>query len=347
MIHEQTLAAAGDDWRAKISELQALLDEIKPRLITAESELAERLAAISAFEFRLRARLGSLSRRLDELDNEIRALRRQLRALEDDWFYNDADFRDQPLRDSWGFDAADGAAASGSFRYRAADAGVAPPQTLTAAESETLKKLYRRLARRFHPDFGLDEADRAYRTQIMMAVNAAYAAGDLARLEQLAEEPEHAAATTFTDEALAQALFNELLRCRRRLEEIGQELAQLERHRSAELMRRAARAAETGRDLLAEMAADLREQIAHKLVTRDVLKDEIAAFAGGESTVGADALADAVFDLGLERLYEDDSETTLAAWRDRHWQHLDLHDDSADDDEWRAIRKATGRKKRF
>ena len=48
--------------------------------------------------------------------------------------------------------------------------------------SEDLKKLYREIAKRVHPDLATDPADRAKRNQVMADVNRAYAAGDEAKL---------------------------------------------------------------------------------------------------------------------------------------------------------------------
>jgi chromosome segregation ATPase len=61
----------GPNWRERVLELEATLSALRPQLIDAETQMADRLAAISAFEYRLRARLESLSHRLDALQEEI------------------------------------------------------------------------------------------------------------------------------------------------------------------------------------------------------------------------------------------------------------------------------------
>ena len=80
---DSDLVHAGENWAERAREWQSLLDELRPQLIDAEARLAEQLAAISAFEYRLRARLESLSRRLDALQAEIDALRGELRRFRD------------------------------------------------------------------------------------------------------------------------------------------------------------------------------------------------------------------------------------------------------------------------
>src|SRR5690606_16310139 len=50
------------------------------------------------------------------------------------------------------------------------------------------KRLYRELARRFHPDLAASNAERAYMTAMMSAANIAYAKKDIDALRDLADE---------------------------------------------------------------------------------------------------------------------------------------------------------------
>ena len=323
------LAHTGPNWRARVAELEATLATLRPQLIDAETQLADRLAAISAFEYKLRARLESLSRRLDALQEEIDDLRDALRHFQDalDWG-DDAPVAARAER-GWRFSSED-AASSGRYRYH--KTAESPRPVLAAEQQATLKQLYRQLARRFHPDLALDEADRAYRTDLMMAINAAYAAGDMATLQRLADEPDTAPRTPHSDEELAAALQREIDHCRRRLTEIAAELATLERHDSARLLRRAERAAAEGRDLLAEYAADLRRRINEKLVERDVLETQLEEMEQEGVDLSADDLADIVYNLGLEQAGDNDLLESDRAWRPRD-QHRPWETNDADPDE--------------
>jgi hypothetical protein len=49
-------------------------------------------------------------------------------------------------------------------------------------EEVNFKRIYRGLARKFHPDFAKDEADREQRTRLMSFINDAYARGDIETL---------------------------------------------------------------------------------------------------------------------------------------------------------------------
>lgn len=322
-------------WREKIEKLQALLADLKPELIAAEAELAERLAAISAFEFQVRVRLEPLTRRLESIIAEVHNYRGQLRQLQEDWlFLSEAS---EEARWAWqdGLNFSQGAAAaeSGDFRYRKASQTMQPPIELSEDEIADLKQLYRRLARRFHPDFALDEADRTYRTQLMMAINAAYALGDLTRLEEIEQEPDRNTELTYNDQELAEALWREVTHCQRRLKEIGQEFTRLDAHESTHLMQRVAAAAKVGRDLLEELAQNIREKISNQLIERDILKVEIDAFLQGETDITSEEFAKTIYDLGLEQAIGEDPDSAFSEWRDQYHGDFDL-DDEPTDESW-------------
>ena len=151
------LTQTGENHRERIAALQALLDELRPQLVEAEAQMEELMAAISTFEYRVRARLESLSHRLDGLQADIDDLRRRLRQYQADWLEAEAPLPDaEQLDENLRFD--ESAASAGSYRYRtAADTPRPAPE---GKRLISLKQLYRGLARRFHPDLALDEADR-------------------------------------------------------------------------------------------------------------------------------------------------------------------------------------------
>jgi predicted nucleic acid-binding Zn-ribbon protein len=56
-----------------------------------------------------------------------------------------------------------------------------------------LRVTYRDLARRFHPDLAVDDADRIERQDMMLRINAAWQAGDLGALRKIQQDTEHLA----------------------------------------------------------------------------------------------------------------------------------------------------------
>lgn len=72
MLNGRMVQAEGE-WRQRIDELKALTQRLEAELVEAEAALTELLASLNAFEFRLRAGIGHLIRRLDGLSAEIEA----------------------------------------------------------------------------------------------------------------------------------------------------------------------------------------------------------------------------------------------------------------------------------
>ena len=325
-MRDKDLIQTETDWREQIEHYQTALDAVLNQLIEAEEQLAEWRAAIGAFEFKLRTRIGHLTQRLDKLDAEIKEFRRQLSWLNDDWeaVAENMDFR------SMGDGLPDDTATADRFQ----DSAPAAPSSLNEDERKQVKQLFRHLARRFHPDMAVDAADREYRTQMMAAINAAYAAGDLEKLQQLALEPDAADLVEYaqTDQQLAEALAREIERCRRRLAEIRQELDHLEQHQSTRLMRRAQQAEAEGRDLLTEMARRLEEQIAQKMVERDVLKSELENLDAEEFTFHDKDFADLIWDVSLDQAYDDDDlDSEYERWLRKRRNRYEEDDDILDD----------------
>ncbi len=280
----------------QIEQINALLATLRPRLIEAEAELSERLAAISAFEFKLRSRIAKLTDKLDKLDAEIQELKRKMRWLGEGW-------QTDPENEAAAWAAGKTASESGDYRYR--EVAKEPRQTLAEEEKASLKQLYRQLARRFHPDMAIDEADRDHRTQMMWAINAAYAAGNLEKLEQLLLEPDapHTIMIQSEEEQL-DLLMRELTRVQNRLQEIEDDLARLDKHKSAVMMRRQEEVAQKGRDWFAEVEAQLREDIAKRQIERDVLEEQLANMGDEFGAVSDEDFADLVFDATLDDAFD-------------------------------------------
>lgn len=336
-MSESQLTESGTNWREQIAYYQVLLEKAQTDLIEAEAQLADLMAAINQFEFKLRSKVSSLFAKLETLDKEIKELRRKLSWRWEDTADSENGRSAWSMRDVGNVVGGAGATASGEYRYMEE---MTTPATETA-DSATLKQLYRQLARRFHPDLALDEADRTYRTHLMIAINAAYATGDLAKLQALALEPDTTDHPNYaqTDQQLAEALQQELARCHRRLEEIKRELEKLEKHESTRLMRRAEIAEAEEHDWLAEITAQLRNKIARKTAERDMLHDELEYTNGEDADYQDDDFADAVFDLSLEDIYDEDPTTQAAEWLSQQgrWRERSDWDEETDGDDFLAF----------
>ncbi len=247
-------------------ELRAALAKVHPQLIEAEAELTDRLAEINAFEFEFEAKVGQLLDALDKLETEIQRYNEYIKIARNREIFGHAhvSVEDQHRR---------------AWQAPPTWAPTPPPKPLDPASEAEIRKLYRQLARRFHPDLAVNEADRARRTEKMAAINNAYAARSLIELVTLAEEPDTIikagqGQSGQTEAQLVRAMRDELARCQRRLREIEKELHGLRFRPSVELSLEVKAARQQGRDLLAEMAAELDHKIARKSAERDMLRTQ-------------------------------------------------------------------------
>ncbi len=247
-----------------LSQLRAELARVRDQLIEAEAQLADRLAEVNAFEFEFEARVGHLYDSLAGLEKEIQRYQERIQTLRNKEIFGQAHIPvDSQYQRAW--------------ESPPPSAPTPPPQPVDPASDVEIKRLYRQLARRFHPDLAVDEIDRAHRTQKMAAINNAYAARSLVELIALAEgmdlnEDAAILPPGQTEAQMIKVLQTELHRCRQRLKEIERELRGLRYRPSVELSIEVKMARRNGRDLLAEIAADAEQKIARKTVERDMLK---------------------------------------------------------------------------
>lgn len=140
---------------------------------------------------------------------------------------------------------------------------VAHDQPKPFSPSGDLKKLFRKLAQKIHPDRAQSEPDRAWRTQLMTEANRAYQAGDEAGLlEVMALWQEGASRRADRDDDTGQSLADQLAKLRQRIAEIEAELNRLFGSRLYELFTATNIARRAKRDLLQEMANRLDTDIA-------------------------------------------------------------------------------------
>ena len=130
--------------------------------------------------------------------------------------------------------------------------------------SEGLKKLYREVAKRIHPDLATDEEERIRRQQLMAEANQAYEEGDEERLEAILREwessPESVKGEGHGVELVR--VIRKIAQVEERLRTIEVEIAQLKESDLYQLKTKVEKAEKVGQDLLAEMAKQLDQQIA-------------------------------------------------------------------------------------
>ena len=129
--------------------------------------------------------------------------------------------------------------------------------------SDSLKKLYREVAKQVHPDLATDEADRAWRQELMAAANQAYENADEERLREILHQwqssPESVKGEGIGAELIR--LLRQIAQSRGRLKSIEQEVEAVEQTELHQLKSKVVEAEETGQDLMTEMAIILDKEI--------------------------------------------------------------------------------------
>jgi hypothetical protein len=239
-----------------IARLEEELAGLGEELAQAEAELAEARALLAAFTRAHGRLMAPLFAELDEIDAQIAEFCAATSGRPDD--RRDAREARARARESAG--ASDAAAGQAPV----------PPPPVEA------RPLYRALARRCHPDLGVDEGDRERREAFMVRVNDAYSHADVDLLRLLAAEWDATGVA-----ALADGSRDRLSRLRASVDAARVRLAQVR----AELAQMAQ--AELGRLLFVEHQGDMRAA----LKRLDALADQVRSTIEERRQVLADLMA--------------------------------------------------------
>ncbi len=237
------------------AEFEALTRELAER----ELELATLENELSMFERRYAKIVGVLFAELDALEAEIA---KELLRIHPEEPYRDGFRRaEKRARDS----------------QDAADEKTKQQERQAYIPTEEIKNLYRKIAKAIHPDLAVNEEERAFRTTLMARANAAYKIGDRQALEQILYEWEHRNEKSMAREAdLIQPdlLERRILQIKARLKEIEIKIGKLKESELYQLMTKVEQADAEKRDLLADMAADLREKIFYAKQLLESLREQ-------------------------------------------------------------------------
>jgi len=239
----------------------------KPPAKPEERELARKRAEQAAIEAEL-------------ADRELRAasLRAELRAFEQRYLhfvgsrYAELDeckaklaermAREQPGNERAQQSARVARAIASETKSAVGDESAKEPRAFKA--SPEMKRLYRDVAKRIHPDLTSDRKDRAKRQQLMAEANQAYEKGDEARLAKILAEYDCSPEVVEGEGAGAELVraIRRVSQARTRLAEIEAEMHELLRSDLYQLKSRVEEAEKSGRDVFVEMTEKVEEQIA-------------------------------------------------------------------------------------
>jgi very-short-patch-repair endonuclease len=232
--------------------VQAELNHLEQELADKELELATAQAEVAHFSRRYYATVGAKYAELDELRAKVAAVRA----------------RHQP-QDAEAQNLAEEAKRRADQSQAEADANAGPlPEQPQFVPSADLKKLYRQIAQKVHPDRAANDEDREWRNLLMSEANVAYQDGDETRLRAVLERW-----LVGMPKQVLLSLAELLRRTRDRLTDIELQLNALYGSGPYELMLRVGVAEAVGRDLLDEMVRELEQQIREAREELAQLKD--------------------------------------------------------------------------
>jgi len=231
-----------------LQQAEAELARIETLLIEAELRLATHRQQIAVFEQGYRRVAAGLCEELDRLNTQINAL-----------CANRFERHHRPGRSRARTDYETIESSPDEF-----------PELPQFRPSESLAKLYREAAKRFHPDLTQDETDREWRHQMMQQANAAFAAGDCETLQRLLDaNPSSHSLAAATDPSLA-AIKARITRLRSRLEEVLREHRDIETSDLGQLYSQAKKSGHGAAIFLRNLVVALKAEIDEK---QDLLKD--------------------------------------------------------------------------
>jgi len=254
---ESALAVSLTPEAQELQKKQVELAGIEEELGQAELDLATVQAELRAFRQRYVRTVGTRYAQLDEIEARIAEL---LAAANPD----------DPT-------AAAQAQTASAHAAETRQAVEGEAGTASAPEdfkpSEELRQLYRKVAKLVHPDLATDPAERVRRHRFMAEANAAYAAGDMARLEAILREWESSPESVPGDGTGAELVrtIRTIALCKARLDAIAKEIAELRGSDLLQLRAKVLVAESAGQDLLATMAADLDCQIEQAQARHDAI----------------------------------------------------------------------------
>jgi hypothetical protein len=228
-FHLQTSAgggAASVDAGSEVARLEALLAERGAELRALQEELR-------AFKARYAQTVGGLLAELSEVEREIRRAEARLVGLEEE---------------------TEGGADETSNFYE--------PTPQVASGKTGLRKLFWSVARLFHPDHASDEHEARRRHTIMAEASRAYTDGDVESLHTLLGDEQlqfYCASASREDEPEDTA--SHLLNLKEELLTVEFGFKRIKQDRLYQLMLRMAEESAHGRDVLAQMADQIRRKI--------------------------------------------------------------------------------------
>jgi hypothetical protein len=162
----------------------------KRRIAELQSERDGLELSLSRFAVQLKGRVGNLRTELNRVRLQVQEYRRKIERLKEDETIDAASLEEQVAAE---FAArAEQARAQEEAAAREGSRVERPRRSnrLDAESEAEILRIYRELAKRFHPDLARTEKERKRRSNLMLRINVAYSERDLLALQTIAREVE-------------------------------------------------------------------------------------------------------------------------------------------------------------
>ncbi len=257
--HSSAVIPAGLPEQEELQLKRRDLAKLEQDLAENELELSTLKGELHLFERRYHLMVGAKYTELDEVKAQIMELASGLYPRSDEFRAGAQSARER---------------AQGSAKAtddRESDS----PESEVFKPSENLKKLFRQVAKKIHPDLAGDEKERSRRHELMAKLNQAYDRLDEEAIRAVLLEWEagyHPEKNVTLGTQLVQ-IVRQVAQIKKRLRRIDEELIEIKNCGMYQLMQKTAEAEKTGVDLLEEMAASVDEKI-------DSIKSKVRDLAG-------------------------------------------------------------------
>ena len=228
----------------ELAKKRKVLERLKDRLADSEEDLTDLRSELDQFEAQYKMQVSRFYAELDEIDAEI--AEEELKLVPDD----------EEIKKK-----------VAELRRRAEESAAEAEIDETVSENPKptaeAKKAYHNIARIIHPDLALDAMEKARRHVLMSQLNAAYSAGDQARLDKLVEDfrdsPDLVSGDSVGDNLIR--AIRQIYQIKKRFVEIKQEMLAAENTELFTLREKSRAEMLEGRDMLAQMSARTKSHI--------------------------------------------------------------------------------------
>ncbi len=250
-----TLVHINNNEQREINRLLQAIDEkrgqVEELTVTKEHLKAE----VDLFQHRYNAHVGHVYLELDKVDLETKEYRLRLQLRRENISEEEIEarvescFRENRAR----IDASE---------VQKEDEQNSQKDALPDKEAKHLQSLYRKLAKRFHPDKAEQPEEQNRREQLMPLINRAYHEQDIQILERLSiGETDFSIDTEDTTAVKRERLQTELRSLNRATAELRSEINRVKTGRTYRLKEQVETAEKNGQDLLTTLAGDLKRKV--------------------------------------------------------------------------------------